>query len=80
MLCPTLRLSSLFAAEKNREGATSATSAASPTVHSRHVFRKENQNRGHLPEKYKKSCQMCLIVVKIREYITPGIDLLSIHL
>jgi hypothetical protein len=25
-------------AEKNREGATSATSAASPTVHSRHDF------------------------------------------
>jgi hypothetical protein len=38
VFCPTLRLSSLFAAEKNREGATSATSAASPKVYSRHDF------------------------------------------
>jgi hypothetical protein len=36
---------------KNREGATSATSAASPKVYSRHTLLDRKSKRGHLPEK-----------------------------
>jgi hypothetical protein len=36
---------------ENREGATSATLAASPISHSCHIISIENQKRDHLPEK-----------------------------
>ncbi len=58
-----LKSSSLF-----REGATSATSTASPKVYSRHTLLDRKSKRGHLPEKiFKKTGQNCLIVVKIHE-------------
>jgi hypothetical protein len=40
---------------ENREGATSATSAASPKVHSRHTLLDRKSKRGHLPEKIYKN-------------------------
>ena len=39
---------------ENREGATSATSAASPICHSRHTLLDRQSKRGHLPEKILK--------------------------
>ena len=40
---------------RHREGATSATSAASPKIHSRHILLDRKSKRRHLPEKIFKN-------------------------
>ncbi len=40
---------------RHREGATSATSAASPKIHSCHTLLNRQSKKGHLPEKILKN-------------------------